>query len=163
MKGVSFIMKKKLYRSRKDYMVAGVCGGIAEYFDVDSTLVRLLTVLVVLLGGAGIVAYIIAWIIVPHDPEQVSDETFSKREQFKDKVKKGAEDVIEEVKEHFESDDHSHSSGKNQKLLGGIIIIVVGLIFLLNSFFPRIAIGRLWPLILIVIGLVIILQAYKRR
>ncbi len=53
-------MKKKLYRSRKDYMIAGVSGGIAEYFDIDSTLVRLLTVFVVLLGGAGVVAYIIA-------------------------------------------------------------------------------------------------------
>ena len=156
-------MKKKLYRSRKDYMVAGVCGGIAEYFEVDSTLVRLLTVLVILLGGAGIVAYIIAWIIVPHNPDQVSDDIFSKREQFKEKVKKGAEDVIEEVKERFESDEHSHSSGKNQKLLGGIIIIVVGLIFLLNSFFPWIAIGRLWPLVLIAAGIVFIVQAYRKR
>jgi len=41
-------MKKKLYRSKKDHMIAGVCGGIAEYFDVDTTLVRLLTVLFVL-------------------------------------------------------------------------------------------------------------------
>jgi len=156
-------MKKKLYRSRKDYMIAGVCGGIAEYFEVDSTLVRLLTVLIVFLGGAGIVAYIVAWIIVPHNPEQVSDDTFSKKEQFKDKVKKGAEDVIEEVKEHFESEDHSHVSGKNEKLLGGIIIIVIGLIFLLNSFFPWIAIGRLWPLVLIAAGIIFIVQAYRKR
>ncbi|GAG12223.1 unnamed protein product, partial [marine sediment metagenome] len=43
-------MKKKLYRSEKDSMIAGVCGGIAEYFDVDPTLIRLLTVIFVLLG-----------------------------------------------------------------------------------------------------------------
>ena len=61
-------MKKKLYRSKKDHMIAGVCGGIAEYFDVDSTLVRLLTGLSVILGGAGVVAYIIAWIIIPKNP-----------------------------------------------------------------------------------------------
>jgi len=61
-------MKKKLYRSEKDHMIAGVCGGIAEYFDVDSTLVRLLTGLSVILGGAGVVAYIIAWIIIPKNP-----------------------------------------------------------------------------------------------
>jgi len=44
-------MKKKLYRSEKDYKIAGVCGGIAEYFDVDSTLIRLLIVLFAILGG----------------------------------------------------------------------------------------------------------------
>ena len=61
-------MKKKLYRSKKDHMIAGVCGGIAEYFDVDSTLIRLLTALFVLLGGAGVAVYIIAWIIIPKNP-----------------------------------------------------------------------------------------------
>ena len=97
-------MKKKLYRSKKDKMIAGVCGGIAEYFDVDSTLVRLLTVIFVLLGGAGVVVYIIAWIIIPQKPEQVSDDKFDKREEPKEKIKKEAEEVVaekivEEVKE----------------------------------------------------------------
>ena len=72
-------MRNKLYRSSKDCMVGGVCGGIAEYFDVGSTLVRLLAVLVVLLGGAGVIAYIIAWIVIPKNPEQESDEKFEKR------------------------------------------------------------------------------------
>ncbi|GAH60048.1 unnamed protein product [marine sediment metagenome] len=92
-------MKKKLYRSEKDHMIAGVCGGIAEYFDVDSTLIRLLTVIFVLLGGAGVVAYIIAWIIIPKNSEQVSDGKFDKREESKKKIKKGAEEVAEEVEE----------------------------------------------------------------
>ena len=81
-------MKKKLYRSKKDKMIAGVCGGIAEYFDVDPTLIRLLTVIFVLLGGAGVVAYIIAWIIIPQTPEQVSDDKFDKKEESKEKIKK---------------------------------------------------------------------------
>lgn len=144
-------------------MIAGVCGGIAEYFDVDSTLVRLLTVLIVLLGGAGIVAYIIAWIIVPKNPEQVSDYEFDSRENFKEKFKKGAGNVIEEVKGHFESENYSHVSGRNEKLLGGIILIIIGLIFLLNSFFPWIAIGNLWPIILIIIGIVIMIKALKKN
>ena len=143
-------------------MIAGVCGGIAEYFDVDSTLVRLLTVLVVLLGGAGIVVYLIAWIIIPKNPEQISDEAFDKREKFKENVKKGAEDVIEEVKEHLETRERTSTSGKNERLLGGIIIIVIGVIFLLNSVFPWIAIGRLWPLILIAAGIIFIIQAYRK-
>lgn len=99
MKGGKSIMKKKLYRSKKDSMIAGVCGGIAEYFDVDTTLVRLLTVLFVLLGGAGVAVYIIAWIIIPKNPEQFSDDKFDKREESKKKIKKGAEEAVEEVVE----------------------------------------------------------------
>ncbi|HBY57817.1 MAG TPA: stress-responsive transcriptional regulator [Candidatus Atribacteria bacterium] len=156
-------MQKKLYRSRKDYMIAGVCGGIAEYFDIDSTLVRLMAVLIVLLGGAGVVAYIIAWIVIPKNPEQVSDENFENREKLKEKIKKGAEDVIEEVKEHFESEESYHKSEKNRRILGGIIVIVIGLIFLLNSFFPWVGWGRLWPLILIAVGITIMIQAFKKK
>ncbi|MDD3041893.1 MAG: PspC domain-containing protein [Methanosarcinaceae archaeon] len=62
-------MDKTLYRSKKNRMIAGVCGGIAEYFDIDPTIVRLLWVLFVFLGvGAGIPAYIIAWVIIPEEP-----------------------------------------------------------------------------------------------
>lgn len=56
---------KKLHRSKKNRVIAGVCGGIAEYFNIDPTLVRLLWVFFVLAAGSGILAYIIAWIIIP--------------------------------------------------------------------------------------------------
>lgn len=58
-------MNKKLYRSEADKKIAGVCGGIAEYFDLDPTLVRLGWVIFSLMGGSGILAYIIAIIIMP--------------------------------------------------------------------------------------------------
>lgn len=144
-------------------MIAGVSGGIAEYFDIDSTLVRLLTVLVVLLGGAGVVAYITAWIVIPKNPEQISDEVFEERENIKEKIKKGTKNVIEEVKVHFESEEHSHKSEKNRRILGGIIVIAIGLIFLLNSLFPWVGWGRLWPVILIAVGITIMIQAFKKK
>jgi len=56
---------KRLYRSSTNYMLAGVCGGIAEYFNIDPTLVRLAWVLFSVVGGSGILAYIIASIIIP--------------------------------------------------------------------------------------------------
>ena len=56
---------KKLYLSESDKKIAGVCGGIAEYFGIDPTLVRIGWIIIVLLGGAGLLAYIIAWIIMP--------------------------------------------------------------------------------------------------
>lgn len=58
---------KKLYRSDKNKMLAGVCGGIAEYFGVDPTLIRLAWVVFSLLGGSGLLAYILAAIIIPRD------------------------------------------------------------------------------------------------
>jgi len=58
---------KKLYRSKKNRLIAGVCGGIGEYLDVDPTLIRLLWVLLSL-EGIGIPGYIIAWIIIPEEP-----------------------------------------------------------------------------------------------
>lgn len=64
-------MTKKLYRSKKDRMIAGVCGGLAEYFNIDPVIVRLVAVLLLLPGGLpGLVPYIILWIVVPENPEQ---------------------------------------------------------------------------------------------
>lgn len=56
---------KRLYRSKTNRVIAGVCGGIGEYFNIDPTIVRLLWIMFVFLGGSGILAYIIAWIIIP--------------------------------------------------------------------------------------------------
>lgn len=61
-------MKKRLYRNENEKMIAGVCSGIAEYFDIDPTLIRLAWVLFCALGGSGIIAYIIAAIIIPAKP-----------------------------------------------------------------------------------------------
>ncbi|WP_292374153.1 PspC domain-containing protein [Methanosarcina sp. UBA411] len=62
-------MNKKLYRSKKNRIIAGVCGGIGEYFNVDPTLIRLLWLLISVMSvGSGIIAYAIAWIIIPEEP-----------------------------------------------------------------------------------------------
>lgn len=58
-------MKKRLHRSNENKVVAGVCGGITEYFDMDPTLIRLAWILFCALGGSGVLAYIIAAIIIP--------------------------------------------------------------------------------------------------
>ncbi len=60
-------MKKRLYKSTADKKLCGVCAGIAEYFELDPTLIRLAWVVFTLLGGSGIIAYIIAAIVMPED------------------------------------------------------------------------------------------------
>ena len=66
--------EKKLYRSRNEKMLAGVCGGVAEYFGVDATVVRLIWAAVTFFAGVGILIYIAAAIIMPYPPENAEEE-----------------------------------------------------------------------------------------
>lgn len=60
---------KRLHRSKRERILAGVCGGLGEYFNIDPTLVRVLFILFALVVGGGILLYIILWIIIPEEPE----------------------------------------------------------------------------------------------
>jgi phage shock protein C len=60
---------RKLYRSRTDRKLAGVCGGLAEYFNLDPTLIRVLFIVLAVLGGSGIIIYLAMWILVPNQPQ----------------------------------------------------------------------------------------------
>ncbi|HLS09326.1 PspC domain-containing protein [Lentibacillus sp.] len=62
-------MRKRLYRSNSERMIAGICGGLAEYFDIDPTIVRLLFVALAFAGGASIYAYIIGIFVIPNERE----------------------------------------------------------------------------------------------
>lgn len=64
-----FLEPNRLYRARKDSKIAGVCGGLARYFGIDSTWVRLFFILFFFLGGSALLVYIIMWLIVPLAPE----------------------------------------------------------------------------------------------
>ena len=61
---------KRLYRYRRDVMICGVCGGIAEYFDIDPTIVRLIAVVLIFGWGSGLLAYLVGAIIIPKNPYQ---------------------------------------------------------------------------------------------
>ncbi len=135
-------MTKKLYRSKKDSIIAGVCGGIAEYFQLDSTLVRLLAILVVFLGGAGVIAYIVAWIIIPQNPEQETEPV-----ELNDAP----------------SEDSQVDKDSKRHIWGGFVLIALGLFFLARSFFPRLMVVSLWPIILIAVGIFLIIQSLPRK
>ena len=59
---------RKLYRSKSNRQLAGVCGGLAEYFNLDPTLIRVLFIILAVLGGSGVILYVAMWIIVPKQP-----------------------------------------------------------------------------------------------
>jgi len=87
------MIAKKLYRSKTDVMVAGICGGLAEYFDIDSSLIRIIFVVLLLNFGTGFLAYLILWFIVPKDGskeikvEEVTEEIKNKAKTIAKKVK----------------------------------------------------------------------------
>lgn len=62
------IRYKRLYRSEDDRIIAGICGGLGEYFTIDPVIIRLIWVLTLLIGGSGIVIYLLAWLLVPRKP-----------------------------------------------------------------------------------------------
>ena len=155
-------MKNKLYRSKKDCVIGGVCGGIAEYFDIDTTLVRLLAVLVFFFGGSGIIAYIIGWIIIPQNPNGNTEDNSKNKGEIEGKIKKGADKADKKAEENLSEERSKGNSEKNRNIILGIILIIVGLVFMGTTFFPWItwiAWGTFWPVVIIVVGLVIMIRA----
>jgi len=141
---------KKLRRSSSDKMIAGVCGGLGEYFDVDPLIFRLIFAVMIIFGGTGVLAYIILWILIPEDNEQRNIKDLGEN------IKKGANKMAQEIKD---TDVHS-----NSRFVAGAIILTIGVIFLINNFFPFFGLGvkKLWPLIIIVVGGSILLNPKRR-
>lgn len=146
---------KRLYRSRTDRMVAGVCGGLAQYFNIDVTLVRLVFLLLLVFGGGGFLIYIVLAIVVPEEgmtagsPQEV--------------MQANAQDLANRAKEWGEGfGSGSTASGNRQgALLVGGVLIAVGVLFLVQNIL-RINISQFWPLLLIVIGLALLVPQFRK-
>jgi phage shock protein PspC (stress-responsive transcriptional regulator) len=170
MKG-RFIMSKKLYRSRDDRMIAGVCGGLADYFNVDSSLIRLAVLFIFLFQGVGLIAYIIAWLVMSEEPvkneyrmpddyyieDKKSQESLNQEQDDKqERAQKNSEDYEsrkENEKRYYEQyQNHSPENSNNRRKLFAIIMILVGSIFLVDIWIPTLYWGKYWPLILIAAG-----------
>jgi phage shock protein PspC (stress-responsive transcriptional regulator) len=143
-------MNRRLYRSRKDKMIAGVCSGLGEYFDIDPTLVRIIFVVSLFLGGSGILAYIILWIVVPEEPRIAQPSDTSPQSEKPDENAEKKDAAYQEAYE-----DHKHK----RKNFFGALLIIIGVLFLADNFLPRFDFGDYWPLILIAIGAALILNS----
>ena len=144
---------KRLYKSRKNCVIDGVCGGIGEYLEVDPVLVRIVAVIFLFVGGSAIIAYIVGMIIIPKAP-----------------IEAGEKEESGEVQTASVS-EKSESFGKAGGLIFGVILIVFGVHFLLknipffNQFYWRFwdfGWHFFWPSVLILIGLLIILRGSRK-
>lgn len=156
-------MAKRLYRSRKDCVIAGICGGIAEYFDIDPTLVRIIAVLTIFLNGIGLIAYIVGWIFIPQNPEPLAEEKGAEKKGRAGTIREKAENVARDIGEGIRGEADKDRRRRNTSLVGGVILICLGLLFLVNNFLPWFGLVKLWPLIIIILGLALVIGHLRRR
>lgn len=125
-------MEKRLYRSSENKVIGGVCGGLGDYFDIDPTLVRVITVLIFLSTGIGFLAYLIGWIIIPK--RAISNDT-------------------SRVSEAPNGDYPSW-----RRYLPGMILVAIGLMLLAHDVWSWFDWRQAWPLVLIGVGIVLIIK-----
>lgn len=134
-------MEKKLQRDTKNKVIGGVCAGLANYFGMDASLLRLLLALMILFAGTGFWLYIILWIIMPAgDPTQTMENS----------------DAIM-------SDAVELSKADRGSLVIGLVLIGLGVLGLLHHFVPDFFNWKMvWPVFLIVLGIILIIPKGKK-
>ncbi|MFH1161126.1 MAG: PspC domain-containing protein [bacterium] len=137
---------KRLYRSSTDRVIGGVASGLATYFKLDPLLVRLLFVIFTIFGGGAVLIYIVLWIVTPESPSGQSQTQNQTSMETQEKQNKPP------------AEEKKHKGN----LIGGLVLITLGGIFLADQFIPRIDFGDLWPIILIVIGVGLLINAFGR-
>jgi phage shock protein C len=142
---------KRLYRSGKDKIIAGVCGGIAEYFEVDPVWVRLIVTLITFVtGGVGLLIYVIAWIIVPVNPAHRKTTDTE------------AEKVAKKITEKVESVQEQRKIGRG-RLLAGALLIILGTGLLFQNIFGWFGWEYIWPAMIIAVGIFILMRRKDER
>lgn len=138
----------RLFRSRRTRIIGGVAGGLAEYFAVDVVLIRLLWVVAAFVGGGGVLAYIIAWIVIPEENSFVSE-----------KYRDDATLFHGEGEEGFTSAEESWHSLKRRRN-AGLLLIGLGIIFLIHQIFGPLF-HFLWPLLIVAAGIFLLTRNGK--
>ncbi|MGE5578258.1 MAG: PspC domain-containing protein [Syntrophothermus sp.] len=148
-------MSRRLYRSKTDRIIGGVAGGLADYFEIDVTLVRLLWVIAVFLGGTGVLAYLAAWLIIPPAPESPSERQDSEASPIE------AGQSYAGDQDHTEVHGYNRYSSEYRRRTFGWILVILGILFLVRNYWPWVDLDLFWPVILVVLGVVMIAGGFK--
>jgi phage shock protein C len=131
------LSRNHLYRSVKDRKIAGVAGGIGEYLEIDPAIVRLVWLLAIFFGGAGFLAYIIAWIVIPEEKNATNKNP------------------------NLQEEPAPKTGGRNELTGGltflGVFLIVLGVYFLIKQFIPFGLLNYFWPIIIIGLGVFLLI------
>lgn len=166
-------MEKKLYRDEQHKTIGGVCAGLAEYFNVDVSVVRVVFVLCLLLKGIGFLPYIVLWIVLPKKPYGYNPNiTFSPgvdytnfNPNFNQTYNNGKVDYSVPPPSATGPFVPAPKKTSAAGLIFGVVLIVLGGIFLLDQFdlFPDFDFEKTWPIILIAIGAMLIFTGQKKQ
>ena len=153
---------KRLYRNTSNKVIAGVCSGLGNYFALDPLLIRLIFVVATLAAGGGVLVYIILWISMPVMPflphQQENNSPVENQSNQKEEPARPAENP---------PDPNPVEKKRGQKgkgnLIGGLVLITLGSLFLADEFIPNISFGDLWPVILVVIGIGLLVNSISGK
>lgn len=153
-------MSTRVTKSKTDRVIDGVCGGLAEYFGIDSVLVRLAFVALIFINGIGIILYIILMVIMPKAEklDQPPGETIRENvQEMGERIKVAGEELGTAFSKNTEE---KHS---NRAVWFGILLILIGVIFLLKNlnlirWFDN---DLLWPIIIILIGIWLLIRRWR--
>lgn len=141
-------MKEKLYRSRKQKIIAGVAGGLADYFNIDPVIIRIVFVVLTILHGSGILIYFILWIAIPEEPFDVAYDINSNNQN---------------EAENINTNDYpTKKNSSSPRFITGIILIFIGVAFLLNNLIPSFDLSDIFPYMLILAGVLLISNSIKK-
>jgi phage shock protein C len=158
---------KKLYRSRVDRVIAGVCGGLGEYFGVDPVIIRVVFLVLAVVGGSGVLVYIILIFLVPLAP---GNEPFAshgdKVEEFAKEVGDRAKEIAHDfsTKQKAHEDIHRERRSKHRTVIGAFLVILGVLAFadvLLPAHLVRFEL--VWPVVIILVGVSIMSRGSRGR
>jgi len=144
--------QRKLYRSREDRVIAGVCGGLGEYFGIDPVFVRLIALVLLFAGGAAFVIYLVMAIIVPEKP--LDADATPGPEGTNAAAEVDSATSVEPAAAAVTGEPSPSKAARQGGLVLGVVLIGLGLVFLLARFVPGVAWWTLWPLIIVLVGAV---------
>lgn len=159
-------MEKRLYRNESDKMIAGVCSGLAEYFDMEVTWMRIIFVFAFIFGFSGFIIYLILWIVIPPRPYTPNYSAFNTDYRvYEDKTYTPPAAQGNQPTPMPPYMAKRQPGSGNGRLIAGLILIGLGGFFLLDEFdiIPYwVDFGRLWPLAIIFLGLLLITRGGRK-
>ena len=163
-------MNRRLYRSRQDSVLGGVAGGVAEYLDVDPSIVRVIwAVLAIVTGGLFLVLYIVMWIVVPEGsppPIPAAANASPPAEGSSDAEAPAQPDASAPAASAPSwSPDQAPAgrSGLGGAVIFGLILIGIGAWFLVDQYLPAFDRDLIWPIALIALGAALLVVSLTRR
>lgn len=146
---------QRLFRNKKDLWIGGVAGGLSEYFKIDPIIIRMVFIVLALAGGGGVIIYIILWAILPARDDMAINISNQNTGNMTENMDNQTTSVSGEGKKE-------NQSTQRGSLAGGLILITVGILFLINQFVD-ISFHKLWPVLIIVFGVLVIVTGFYSK